>query len=80
MFFLKCFSTLLYSVTLGRFKHARKGLNFNETHQLLAYADDINLLDENIRTCIHILHTYIHTSRIRKYIHALYTYINTGVW
>jgi hypothetical protein len=75
-------------VTLGRFKHTRKGLNFNGTHQLLVYADEINLLDENLHTFIHTYTSYIHTyiqihihtytSRMRKYIHALYTYINTG--
>jgi hypothetical protein len=33
---------------LGRYKKKQVGLKLNGTHQLLAYADDVNLLADNI--------------------------------
>jgi hypothetical protein len=35
---------------LGRSRKKQVGLKFNGTHQLLAYADDVNLLGDNIDT------------------------------
>jgi hypothetical protein len=33
---------------LGRARKPRGGTKLNETHQLLAYADDVSLLEDNI--------------------------------
>jgi hypothetical protein len=47
-------SPLLFSFALGyinkRFQENQKGLKFKGTHQLLACADDINIVGENIDT------------------------------
>jgi hypothetical protein len=46
MLYRHCFSTMLYNMPLGR----QVGLKLNGTHQLLAYADDVNLLGDNLDT------------------------------
>jgi hypothetical protein len=43
-----CFSTLEYVV--WKFHENQMGLKLNGIHQLLFYADDVNLLDDNIDT------------------------------
>ena len=35
---------------LGKYKKTNLGLDMNGTHQVLAYADDVNLIDDDIRT------------------------------
>jgi hypothetical protein len=35
---------------LGRSRKSKWGLKLNGTHQLLVYADDVNLLGDNIET------------------------------
>ena len=35
---------------LGRYKKTNLGLDMNDTHQVLAYADDVNLIGDDIRT------------------------------
>jgi hypothetical protein len=47
MLYHHCFSTLLWNMPLGGSNKARKD-KVNGTHQLLAYADDINIVEENI--------------------------------
>jgi hypothetical protein len=51
-------SPLLFNLALGyvirKVQENQVGLKSNGTHQLLFYADDVNLLADNI-------HTYIHT-------------------
>jgi hypothetical protein len=45
-----CFSTLLWNKPLGGSKRNREGWNWKGTHQLLACADYINMLGENMST------------------------------
>jgi hypothetical protein len=37
-------------VLVGVFRQTRRGLKLNDTHQLLDYADDVNILDGSINT------------------------------
>jgi hypothetical protein len=36
--------------TIRRVQDNQEGLKFNGTHQLLAYADDVNIVEENTDT------------------------------
>jgi hypothetical protein len=47
MFYHQCFSALFYNTQAGR-TNKREGLEMNGTHQLLVYADDVNLLGKEI--------------------------------
>jgi hypothetical protein len=48
MLYHHCSSTLLKNMPLEKFKVNRVELKLNGTHQFLAYADDVILLEDNI--------------------------------
>ena len=50
MLYCHCSSTSLYTMPLRRSRQVRVGLKLNCTYQLLIYADDVNLMGENIHT------------------------------
>ena len=45
-----CFSILPCSMPLGGFRVNQNGLKLNGTHQILAYADDVNILEGSVHT------------------------------
>jgi hypothetical protein len=48
--------------TISKVHENRVGLKLNETHQLLAYADDVNLLEDNIDTTEKNIQTLVEAS------------------
>jgi hypothetical protein len=48
---------------IRKVKEKQVGLKLNGTHQLLAYADDVNLLGDNINTINKNTETLIDTSK-----------------
>jgi hypothetical protein len=53
MLYHHCFSTL----PLGRFQENQVRLKLNGTHQLLAHADDVNLLGDDHSNTTHYMRT-----------------------
>jgi hypothetical protein len=49
--------------SIRKVKECQIGLKFNRTHQRLAYADDVNLLGDDIGTINRIPETFIDASK-----------------
>jgi len=50
MLYYLCFSTLPYNICHGEGSGKQDGLKLSGTHQLLVYADDVNMLVGSIYT------------------------------
>jgi hypothetical protein len=50
MLYHHCFFDFALEYAIRKFQENQVELKFNETHQLLAYANDVNLLGDNIDT------------------------------
>jgi hypothetical protein len=56
-------SQLLFNFTIRKVQENQVGLKLNGTHQLLAYADDVNLLGDNVDTTEKNTQTLIDASK-----------------
>jgi hypothetical protein len=61
MFYSHCFSVLLYNIPSGKSRKIKSVWNW--THQLLVYADDVNLLGDNVNTIKENTETLLEASR-----------------
>jgi hypothetical protein len=62
MLYHRCFSTLLKNA-IRKVQENQVELKLNGTHQLLAYADDVNLLGDNIDTMKKNTESFIDASK-----------------
>jgi hypothetical protein len=63
MLYHHCFSTLLKVYPIRKIQENQVGLKLNGTHQLLAYAADVNLLGDNLDTIERSTETLIDVSK-----------------
>jgi hypothetical protein len=59
----RCFITIALEYAIRKVQENQAGLKLNGTHQLMAYGDDVNLLEDNIVTINKNTHTIIDASK-----------------
>jgi hypothetical protein len=63
MHYRHCFSSFSLEYPIRKMQEHQVGLKLNGTHLLLVYADDVNLLEENINTTNKNTETLIDASK-----------------
>jgi hypothetical protein len=63
MLYRHCFFNFALENAIRKIKENQMGLKLNGTHQLLVYADDVNLLSDSIDAPKKNMETLIHASK-----------------